>query len=67
METAERPSTDPTFRLPRVKEETGLSKSTIYQGIKDGTFPKPVKISERAVGWRQSDIIAWQASRPRSS
>lgn len=60
------PATDPTLRLPRVKTETGLSKSTIYQLIKDGLFPKPVKIGHRAVGWRESDIVNWQKTRPQT-
>jgi prophage regulatory protein len=60
-------ATDPILRLLRVKTETGLSKSTIYQLIKDGTFPKPVKLGRRAVGWRESDIAGWQASRPQTS
>lgn len=51
------------YRLPKVKARTGLSRSTIYDKIKRGEFPKPVALSARAVGWRQSDIDAWIASR----
>lgn len=43
-------------RLPATIEQTGLSKSTIYKLIKEGKFPKPLKLSKRSVGWRQSDL-----------
>jgi prophage regulatory protein len=48
-----------TLRLPKVKERTGLKHSAIYEGIADGTFPKPVPIGLRAVGWLEDEIEAW--------
>ena len=50
------------LRLPEIEKRTGLAKSTIYQKIKSGDFPKSVQItgSGAAVGWLESDIIAWQ-------
>jgi len=42
---------------------TGLSRSTIYQYIKDGVFPKPVPLGPRAVGWLESDVSEWIAGR----
>lgn len=50
-------------RLPAVKARTGLSRSTIYKLLADGKFPTHIKLGERAVGWRSSDIDAWIASR----
>ena len=47
------------LRLPSVKERTGLSRSTIYLLILKGTFPKQIKLGERAVGWIESDINEW--------
>lgn len=47
------------LRRPDVEALTGLSRSTIYKFMKDGTFPKAVKIGPRAVGWRQADIEDW--------
>jgi prophage regulatory protein len=44
------------LRCKQVEREVGLSRSTIYQRIKDGTFPAPIRIGERAVGWRAGDI-----------
>ena len=50
-------------RRPAVEAKTGLSRSTIYEKIKDGTFPKPVKLGPRAVGWFDSEIDAWLEER----
>ena len=47
------------LRLPAVKAATGKSRSGIYQGMADGTFPAPVALGARAVGWRESDLVAW--------
>jgi prophage regulatory protein len=44
------------LRRKQVEQEVGLSRSTIYQRIKEGTFPAPVRLGERAVGWRAGDI-----------
>ena len=61
-------STDSDVLLTRreVERRTGLSRSTIYRKISDGTFPVPLKVSDRAVRWRERDICAYVDSRPRS-
>jgi len=51
------------LRLPVVKARTGLSRSTIYLRISEGAFPKPVSLGPRAVGWVESEIAEWIASR----
>ena len=38
---------------------TGLPRSTIYDRMSEGTFPKPVKIGPQAVGWLEDEIAAW--------
>ena len=40
----------------------GLQKTTIYLKMQQGTFPKPVQLSARAVAWKASDIAHWQAN-----
>jgi prophage regulatory protein len=56
-------SNEITFlRLPQVKATTGLSKTTIYEKIKDNAFPCPVLISKRAVAWVESEVRQWAAS-----
>lgn len=47
------------IRLPRVKELTTLPTSAIYAAIAAGTFPKQIKLGERAVAWLESDVMAW--------
>lgn len=53
------------LRLKTVEELTGLRKSSIYAGMKASppTFPHCVRLSVRAVAWRESDIATWQAQR----
>lgn len=55
--------TKQVYRRPDVERITGLSRSTLYAMMAEGTFPKPVKLGKRAVGWREADISAWLDSR----
>ena len=47
------------LRLPDVKRSTGLSRSTIYLRISQGTFPKPVSLGGCAVGWLEAEVQQW--------
>ncbi len=47
------------LRLPGVKMSTGLSRSTIYLRISKGTFPKPICLGGRAVGWLEAEVQEW--------
>ena len=47
------------LRLPEVKATTGLSKSSIYARIAEGTFPKQIQLGPRLVVWVESDIQNW--------
>lgn len=51
------------LRLPEVKARTGLPRSTIYFRVSKGTFPAPVSLGARSVGWVESEIDAWIAER----
>lgn len=51
------------LRRPEVQTRTGLSRSTIYAMIAEGTFPKPIRLGKRAVGWPESTISDWLESR----
>lgn len=51
------------LRLTLVKQRTGLSRSSIYNGVKQGTFPSKISLGPRAVGWLESSIDEWIASR----
>jgi prophage regulatory protein len=50
---------DRILRIKTVLERTGLSRSTMYRKMENGTFPKSVKISTRCAGWRESAVNAW--------
>jgi prophage regulatory protein len=47
------------LRLPEVKQKTGLSRSSIYAMVANDTFPKPVQLGTRAVGWLENEISDW--------
>lgn len=56
------------LRRLKVEERTGLSRSTIYAKMRpnlkrpgdyDPTFPKPVSIGAKAVGWVEEEVEAW--------
>ena len=54
------------IKLPKVISTTGLSRSSIYALVAKRSFPQPIKLTERAVGWSESEIQEWielQASR----
>lgn len=44
------------LRRRQVEARTGLSRSTIYKRMHDGTFPPAVPLGGRIVGWRVADI-----------
>lgn len=52
------------LRLPAVIELTGLRRDSIYRKAREGTFPKPRKLSERASAWREDEVRQWLDARP---
>ena len=55
------------LRLPAVMRTTGLARSTVYRLIAEHSFPGPVKLSKRAVGWHVEEVRQWTLERPRTS
>jgi prophage regulatory protein len=51
------------IRLEEVKRRTGFGKSSIYNGVAEGTFPRPVPLGARAVAWVEDEIQEWIDSR----
>ena len=51
------------LRLALVKQRTGLSRSSIYNRIKEGTFPAQISLGPRTVGWLEVSIENWIQSR----
>lgn len=50
---------DRILRLTEVCDVTGLSRSTIYAWISEGSFPRYIRLGGKSVGWLLSDINAW--------
>jgi prophage regulatory protein len=60
------PSAQSPQRLLRLEEvifRVGLKKSAIYQAVREGKFPAPIKLSRRAVCWNSHSIDAWVIAR----
>jgi prophage regulatory protein len=58
------PDDDVTFiRLPRVLAITGVSKTTIYEWMRDKSFPASHKLGRRAVAWYEHEIRRWARER----
>jgi prophage regulatory protein len=51
------------LRRPAVELMTGLSRSTLYELISAGDFPRPVPLGPKSVAWRESEVAAWQQAR----
>jgi prophage regulatory protein len=54
------------LRLPAVLQKVGLGRSRWYDEVRTGNAPGPVRLSERAVAWREDEIDEWIDSRPRA-
>lgn len=67
MQTPVLPSHGRIIRIREVIAMTGLSRSSIYAAIKQGTFPAQLKLSTRSSGWLESEVIEWREMRPRGS
>lgn len=55
------------LRRPNVEILVGLSRSTIYLRMKQGSFPRPIPLGGRLVGWKESDIQNWIDDRIKES
>jgi len=63
---AEKPAPALPVRLLRLREVsrlTGLAKTSIYDGIRKGTFPAPIRLTSTARAWRSDEIELWIAAR----
>jgi len=59
----EKKMTTRLIKLPEVMQRTGKKRSTVYANVKAGLMPAPIKIGEKAVGWVETEIEEWIASR----
>lgn len=54
---------DRFLRLKEIRQRIGLSQSTIYRMMKDGTFPPNVSLGPGTSAWLESEVEAWISSR----
>jgi prophage regulatory protein len=55
---------DRIIRLKTVLHRSGLSRSTVYRKMNDGTFPPRIPISTNGAGWSEAEINRWIANPP---
>lgn len=53
----------PYLRMGEVMKRTGLNHAMIYDGVRNGTFPKWSDLAKRSSEWLKTDIEAWLAAR----
>ena len=51
------------LRMPEIQARTGVSRTTIYQWMAEGRFPRPVRLGARAMGWIEADFDEWLRER----
>jgi prophage regulatory protein len=51
------------LRIPEVSQRVGLARSSVWRMVKEGQFPAPRRLSQRAVGWPEGEVDAWLISR----
>ena len=57
------PAVTAILRRRTVEARTGLSRSTIYLRIAQGTFPKSIALGPRTIGWSEEEVSSWIAER----
>ncbi len=55
------------LKIKEVIKQTSLSKSSIYRLIKNGSFPKQIKLSQHCSAWLESEINDWLLDRVKQS
>jgi prophage regulatory protein len=61
--TQEIPRLEEILRRADLPRYTGLQRSQTDELIKQGRFPKPIRLSARRIGWLKRDVAAWQHQR----
>lgn len=63
--TSQQNSTNPAqfYRLPRITKRFDVSASSIWNWVRTGKFPAPVKLSPNCTAWNAADVERWAAER----
>lgn len=54
---------DRLLRLPEVEAMTGCKKSTIYELMRAGKFPRSIRLNARMVTWPETAVLQWVQDR----
>ncbi len=62
------PNNDPlqaghNLRVSALAPRLGVSKNTIWRMVREGKFPRPIKLSEKVTVWKADDVLAWLKSK----
>lgn len=72
MPNIEMPTEDRVSRIPETKRIVGMGRSSIYAMMNekspsfDPTFPRPMRLGKRSVGWALNELQSWLETRPRT-
>lgn len=56
----------PLIRAIQLRKELGnVGNTTLRRWVREGNFPKPIKLGANCVAWRRDEVDAWLESRPR--
>lgn len=58
---------DRLLNRAEVERRVGLQRSAIYDAMRRGGFPEPIRVTGRAVRWSRAEIESWIAARPRAA
>ena len=56
-------ATPTILRRKQVESRTGLARSTIYQRVREKSFPAPINLGAKSVGWIEAEVNAWLEAR----
>ena len=51
------------LRLDETCQKVGLKRTSIYDLMSEGKFPRPVKLTTQRRGWLLSEVEAWLTAR----
>jgi prophage regulatory protein len=53
------------INFENLEKVTGLSRTSLWRRVKDGTFPAPIRLGPNRVAWNMDEVRAWLDNRPR--
>ena len=58
---------DRMIRRDEVERRIAMSTTTLYRMVKEGRFPAPKRVGQRAIRWSESEVMAWLDNRPKNN